>query len=371
MTVRMIKKSWWVDFRFNHTRYRKRSPENSRAGALAYEAFLRQKLARGERIDYIEQAVQSDELLERFAWKWFDEYSMANNKPSEQRTKKYILRSVLIPFFGPMPIGKIRGQHIEQFKAQLLRNGLARKTINNYLAVFRKCISTAYEWLALDGTPPKITQLKCPPPRTDYLTQEECALLLSHADGVIYEMILTALRTGMRQGELRGLQWQSIDWENRSIAVRHSRCDYTKTLVSPKNNRERHIPLDADVHDMLLSRRRDIGYVFADTKHRVFRRNRLNRLMVKLCAKAGLRRIGWHTLRHTFASHLVMKGVPLPAVQMLMGHSTITMTMRYTHLAPSTLRAAIALLNPKQAPIQNSGQPMGNQWAELQHREAA
>lgn len=367
----MIKKSWWVDFRFNHTRYRKRSPENSRAGALAYESLLRQKLTRGERIDHVEQAGDADELFEPFARRWFDEYVVTNNKPSEQYRKKCNFRSSLLPFFGRMPIRSITVRHIEQYKAQMLNNGLSQKTINNHLTVLRKCLATAYEWLTLDGTPPKITWLKCPPPKTDYLTHEECSLLLSRADGVIYEMILTALRTGMRLGELKGLQWESIDWQNRSIAVRHSRCDYANKLHPPKNNRERHIPLDADVHAMLLRRKRNAGYVFLDEEGRVFRKNLLGERMVKLCEKAKFRRIGWHTLRHTFASHLVMKGVPLPAVQMLLGHSTITMTMRYTHLAPSTLRAAIALLNPKQAPIQNSGQPMGNQWAEPQYREAA
>ena len=82
--------------------------------------------------------------------------------------------------------------------------------------------------------------------------------------------------------------------------------------------------------------------------------------------KAGLRKIGWHTLRHTFASHLVMRGVPLTAVQMLMGHSSVNTTMRYAHLAPSTLRAAIDLLNPKTMFATDSRQPVVNRWFEAQ-----
>ena len=80
-----------------------------------------------------------------------------------------------------------------------------------------------------------------------------------------------------------------------------------------------------------------------------------------LCQKAGLRRIGWHVLRHTFASSLAMKGVPLPAVQALLGHSTITMTMRYTHVAPSALRSAIDLLSQ----VGSSRQPVGNQTLQI------
>src|SRR5665213_2729324 len=93
MAVRTMKKSWWVDFRANHTRYRKRSPENSRAGALAYEATLRQKLARGEPIDRV--ATQRDQLFEEFAEKWFNEYVVSNNKYSEQRSKRYVLLSLI------------------------------------------------------------------------------------------------------------------------------------------------------------------------------------------------------------------------------------------------------------------------------------
>src|SRR5437899_3290846 len=100
MAVRMIKKSWWVDFRADQTRYRKKSPENSRAGALAYEATLRQRLARGESIERLTNAAEQKQTFEQFAWKWFDEYVVPNNKYSEQRIKKYTLSSALIPFFG-------------------------------------------------------------------------------------------------------------------------------------------------------------------------------------------------------------------------------------------------------------------------------
>ena len=67
----------------------------------------------------------------------------------------------------------------------------------------------------------------------DYLSPDECELLLAHADGVIREMLLTALRTGMRQGELKGLQWSSIDWQNRSITVRDS-CAIARRSWDPR-----------------------------------------------------------------------------------------------------------------------------------------
>ena len=363
MAVRKIKKSWWVDIRFNHKRYRIRSPQNSKDGAESYEALLRQKLARGESIDKAPDA-ERQQTFEQFAWQWFDEYVMSNNKFSEQRNKRYILSASLIPFFGKLSIGQITAHHIEQYKALMLKKGISRKTINNRLTVLSKCLTTAYGWLGLPGTAPQITWLKCPPPKTDHLSPDECGLLLSRASGNLYEMMLTALRTGMRQGEIKGLQWSSINWQTQSITVRHSRCDYSKQLTSPKSNLERHIPMDADVYTILFKRKKNTGYVFSDAENKPFHGKYLEHHLHELCKKVGLRKIGWHTLRHTFASHLAMKGVPLNTIQSLLGHSTITTTMRYAHLAPSTLRTAIDMLNSKTEFSSSFGQPVGNEWVE-------
>jgi len=357
----MIKQSWWVDLRFNHTRHRERSPENSRAGALSYEATLRQKLARGEAIDRAAHSTEQDQLFEQFAWQWFDDYVVPNNKFSEQRAKRGILRRTLVPFFGKRRIREITAHHLERYKAQQVKNGVSNATIRNRLTVLHKCLSCAYEWFKLPGSAPKVKWPKCPPARTDYLSPEECEMLLVYADGIVAGMILTTLRTGMRQGEIKGLQWSSIDWENRSVAIRHSYCDVRKVLDTPKSNRERHVPLDIDVYEMLHKRKRSTGYVFLDG-NRPFNCPRLNRRLAKVCRQAGLRRITWHDLRHTFASHLAMRGVPLNAVQALLGHSSITTTMRYAHVAPSTLRTAIDLLNPKRMLQADFGQPVGNQW---------
>jgi integrase len=363
MAVRMIKKSWWIDLRFNHMRYRKRSPENSRAGALAYEATLRQKLARGETLDLKDSADDDGITFEKFASRWFDQYVKANNKPSEQYAKEKILRSSLAPFFGAMRLDEVTTERVEQYKAQQVAMGVSNKTINNRLTVLSKCLNCASDW---HGVPvPKIKLLKCQTPRTDYLTTGECEMLLDHANGELRTMILLALRTGMRQGEIRGLQWPSIDWESRIVTVRHSLYDAKvalRTLTSPKSNRERHIPLDADVYQLLLQNRKRSGFVFLSPYGEPFTCHRLIDELAKVCRKAKMRKIGWHVLRHTFATSLAMRGVPLPSVQALLGHSTISTTMRYAHVAPSTLRTAIDMLRPKTGVNADFGQPAGNQW---------
>jgi len=345
MSARKFGGSWWIDFSFDQVRYRKKSPENSRVGANAYELLLRGRLARGENIEA--RHVTAAELEFRtFAEKWFEDYVVPNNKPSEQKAKSYILTRSLVPFFGRTSLDRISANDVERYKLRESRRGTSNKTINNKLAVLRKCLASAWEWHGLHGAPPKMKPLKFAPAKTDFLTMDECERLLAHAEGVVFEMILLALRTGMRQGEIRGLQWESIDWENRILAVRHSLCDYGNQLTTPKSNRERYVPLADEVYPLLAARRQSAGYVFQDSRGRPFSGQVLLTHLKRIQHAAGLRDFGWHTLRHTFASQLAVNGVPLRVVQELLGHSTITMTMRYSHVAPGNLRAAIRTLGP-------------------------
>ncbi len=367
MAVRKLRNTWWIDFSFDRIRYRKRSPDNSRAGAAAFELVLRERLAHSGSIE--RQDSTDTETFEEFAPTWFRDYVESNNRYSEQVAKRYVLRAHLIPFFGKTPIAQICAHDIERFKAQQVRDGFTNKTIKNRLTVLNKCLITAYEWLNLAGVPPKIKWPRCASYRTTYLSPDECELLLSHAEGILYELILMALRTGMRQGELKGLQWTSIDWHSRTVMVRYSLRDRGRVLEAPKNNRERPIPLDSDVYQLLYRKRQAEGFVFTDEHGQPYNEARLNRRLTRLCALAGIRRVTWHVLRHTFGTQLAIRGVPLHIVQTLLGHSSITTTMRYAHVAPSALRPAIEMLNPRQALSAELGQPTVNTWVETHRRD--
>ena len=110
----------------------------------------------------------------------------------------------------------------------------------------------------------------------------------------------------------------------------------------------------------LLQKKLSTGFVFPGESGNRFNGPRLNREIRDACTKAGTRQITCHILRHTFASHLVMNGAPLKAVQELMGHADIQTTMHYAHLTPSSLKASIDLLEPPTRPPENFGQYMVN-----------
>ena len=101
------------------------------------------------------------------------------------------------------------------------------------------------------------------------------------------------------------------------------------------------------LHAMLLLRKQQKGCIFTDEEGNSFNSKHLNLEIINACKAAGIKEITCHTLRHTYASHLTMRGAPLKAIQELMGHANIQTTMRYAHLAASSLREAVSLLEDK------------------------
>lgn len=343
MGVRKRENKWWVDFSFNRARYRRPSPENSRAGAQAYEALLKQRLARGEPVYGVEA---SKTAFKDFAAEWFQTYVKNNNKPSEVASKETILRVHLLPFFGRMNLEKINNFEVEKYKAKKIAAGLNLKTVNNHLAVLRMSLRCALEW-ELIKLAPVIKRLTLPPQKYDYLTVEECGDLINAAEGIWQDMIVTALGTGLRFGELIALTWDDVNMQLKELTVRQA---FSRgVLGSPKNNRTRRMPMTDSVYETLKHLQKNESYVFT-SDGRPLRQVACIKKLQRICKKAGLRKIGWHCLRHTFASHMAQAGANLVAVQNLLGHSDIRTTMRYAHINGDTLREAIHVLNRERTP---------------------
>jgi integrase len=303
-----------------------------------------------------------------FAWEWFHTYVQNNNKYSETVRKRHVLQGSLIPFFAEIEVDKIETHQVEQFKAKKKSEGLTNKTVNNHLTVLSCCVRNAQERYELVRIP-KIRLLKTPPPKADFLTVEETELLLTHLDGLWREIVFAALKTGLRMGELKGLSWADINFSNNTITVRQSWSTTKKGLDTPKSNRERTIPMTEELRDMLSRKERKAPFVFADERHLRFSRNGLNAEIARACDAAGIRRITCHTLRHTFASHLASAGASMKAIQELLGHSHMQVTMRYAHLSQSNLRDAISLLEPRW-PTYKFGQPVGNEQEKSEDESA-
>ena len=281
----------------------------------------------------------------------FMTYSRTNNKPSTVYAKEGLLRSHLIPAFGPVRLDRIGPAEIEAYKAEKLADGLEKKSITNHLTALRKLLNLAVEWGRLDRAP-KVRGFPIKPTAIEddeYLTFEETDRFLQAAAPEWKVLLTVALRTGLRAGELLALKWQDIDLVQKQLVVR--RTLWNGQEGPPKGGRSRPLPLGDDVVATLKAHRHLRGpYVFCTEKGERLTHSVIKDVVPATCRKAGLsKRVTTHALRHTFASHLVMRGASLMAVKELLGHQSIEMTLRYSHMSPDVSRSAVRLLDSAQA----------------------
>ncbi|HVV49329.1 MAG TPA: site-specific integrase [Polyangia bacterium] len=281
--------------------------------------------------------------FEAFA-KTFLEISETRNKPSSIEAKESILRVHLTPIFGRKPIDQIGFTEIQDYITSKTKAGLSKKTINNHLTVLRRLLVVAKK-RALIEVVPEIEWLRVPEQDFDYLDFGEAQRLIDGADEEWRPMITLAIKTGLRLGELLALRWrEDVDLVKGQIVVRQS---VTRGIVTtPKSGKKREVDLGDEAIAALKSARHLRGpLVFCSADGRMMGKNEVKHPLWRACRKAGLRQIGWHVLRHTFASHLAMRGAPLKAIQELLGHATIEMTMRYSHLSPAVRRDVVRMLD--------------------------
>ena len=342
MSVRRFGKSWYVDVSWRGKRHRLRSPDNTIAGARALEQRVRRALAEDGVLDKLDPARQQAAVtFAEFAERWMREYVTPRNKPSEQHSKRQILRRYLLPRFGRMPLDELSTASIDKFVVDERAADLSAKSINNHLTVLRKLLVCAVEWDELPAVP-RFKFLRTARPEPRFLSETELAALLAVTDEPWRSMILVGALTGLRFSELIALTWTDVDLDGVRVHVR--RAVVRGIEVSPKNYRARVVPLPIAAANALAELPKDGEPVFMWRGARV-ESNAAYAALRTACRRLGWRRIGWHVLRHTYASHLAQRGAPLQHVRDLLGHSTLNMTLRYAHLSPSALRGTVALLD--------------------------
>jgi integrase len=332
------------------------TPLQTKREAEAYEREVRRALVDGTWGKEKEETREVPTLAE-FAKTFIDVYATNNNRASTVREKRRTLGRGLLRQMGGKRLDEIGTREIEAFKAMRKSEGVGNKTINEELAVLSKLLDFANEIGDLPMPPPKIRRLKTQPPRFDFYDFDEAERLVEKAKDAPAPwcaMIPVALWSGLRLSELRALQWDDVDLVAARLHVRRS-ADDEGELGPPKNYRSRVVDLPRRAVAILRAHKHLRGpFVFCREDGSILQRwhceskskkKKDDSPLMKACRKAGLRRIGWHGLRHTYASHLVMRGANLMEVKELLGHSSIQMTMRYAHLSPSARKAAVALLD--------------------------
>jgi integrase len=248
-----------------------------------------------------------------------------------------------VAFGAGTPLAEITAGRISEYKAKRLasvrkvgegdsaaEHRLSAAAVNRPLALLRHLLRLAHEEWEILGAIPRVRMEKEPQGRLRWLIQDEITRLLAAcADSKNKELrpaVVVALNTGLRRGELLGLTWDRVETSRGVIR-----------LEVTKSGRRREVPLNAESYAALVGLcPRDSG--------RVFRKQSIRKAYENAVSNAKLDDVNFHTLRHTFASWAVMRGVSMKELQELLGHASMAMTMRYAHLAPERLRSAVTRL---------------------------
>ncbi len=310
--------AWYYDFMHKGTRYR------GVGGTTKTQAVMTLNKVRSE------------------VWAGKYEFSDKSGNPRfEQFANKYLSRRThlrsqlrddlsvrtLLAFFRGKYLLAITPSDVEEYILKRKKDGVSNATINRELACLKHMYTLAIRWGDATKSPVRFIQLlEEPPGRTRYLSQEEASLLLQSCNAYLHPIVFTALNTGMRLGEILTLKWSQV-------YIDHTINPYVE-LRRTKSNKSRFVPLNDDMIRILESlERTSSDHVFTGP-------NGIPLKSVKKSFKNALRKAGisdfrFHDLRHTFASHFMMRGGDMLTLKSILGHSSLKMVERYAHLAES------------------------------------
>jgi integrase len=242
----------------------------------------------------------------------------------------------LLDFFGGMMLSQITTPLVADYQDDRLEE-VKEATVYQELSMLRRMFNVARKrWKWVRENPVSDGDLSFSVgsrnARDRWLTVEEEHMLLQKATNPAWlkPLLITALHTGMRRGEILGLTWKDIDFKRNLVRVEKS-----------KNGEKRSIPMSQTFCDALK------GIKVRDISGKVFPVGvrSLRVAYAQALEKAEIKDFHFHDLRHTFATRLVQNGVDLYRVQKLLGHKNIAMTQRYAHHYPESLRSSVEVLD--------------------------
>lgn len=332
--------SWWFEGRY----HRRIVP--SKGEAKAYLEKIHTQIREGR---YLERKTEAHAKFEE-ACNRFLEWGKVNlSHSTSSQDKTFVNRWKASRHFKGKTLDRITAADVEAFKAEQRAKVGPRQTdyiLSRLRRLFSLSITT---WDICKKNPVgggKVKFFNSKARRDRYVTPEEEGQILENADPRLRPAIILSIHTGLRQGELLSLTWADVDLQ----VGRYGQVKVRGQIA--KDREDRHVPLNATARAALDSVPQAIKKDVRLFAHLGLGRGNLNRMWYKAleASKANQdsaqgQEITWHTLRHTFASRHVMAGTDLATLQRLMGHSNITTTMRYAHLARPHVEDAVLALD--------------------------
>ena len=330
--------------------------DNTRRAAVALETEHLRKLER--RLFTGKMPTVAEFVVE------FLEYQQAHVKPLTYQLQKTHLEKHVVPHIGSRSLDSIEKPDMDALVMKWSKTA-ADRTVNTRLGTLLRMFSLAKEWKRI-GEVPEADFIKVAPDRKRFFTEDEARRLLDSAHPRWRSMMAVALHTGLRIGELRGLQWGDVSLSSAQLHVNRTDPGVAGVAANPPKggkprtvslNREAMRALGAEIEKRRAKKKRIAVTewvwpgvdIWKDQRNRERPRSEggcVNAISAAIKA-AGIaekpgERLGWHTLRHTYASWLAIRGVPLRVIQDLLGHASIRQTEQYAHLMPNQVHHAAA-----------------------------
>ena len=360
MAVRKRGCYWWYDFRCNiHKTRHRASLREARTKAQAEQAEANKRLecfgaAYGS-------AQRQTPKLSEFVDKTYMTWAKTNKK--SWRDDELICNVIKAHFKGKR-LADISPMDVESFKKVRhetpTRHEEARSpaTVNRELTILSRVMALAVDAGHISENPcRRVRRFKEDNARVRFLDEDEESRLMKQIGGreLLRSVVIFALNTGLRRGEIFGLRWSEVDWSRNFIHV-----------INTKTGKSRIIPLNDATLDVLRRQKEKSrsDFVFVSPRTGARLRN-LRNGFGKACEDAKVLNFHFHDLRHTFASRLADAGIDAFTIAELMGHSTLEMTKRYTHVTDERKRKAVAALGQKRR-----GGKVVTIWSQKQKRQA-
>jgi len=315
---------YWIDFFVDGQRIRESTGTTNRQLA---EKCLRSRLG-----DVVQNRFKLEDRKPAPTLSEFSEHYLAWSKENKKSCDRdfYSVQN-LLPFFGNKRLNTVHPLDVESYKIARKKD-VKPATINREVACLKRILNMAIEWQVIKENPiAKVKLYRESIGSTRFLSQEEAQRLIDACSGCFKWIVVTAVHTGMRKNELLTLKWSDIDLNSGYLTLRET-----------KNGEVRNIPMDNTIRQLFKTIPRRSDFVFTQENGQPYRwigrawRNALKEVQF---------RCRFHDLRHTFASHLAMKGVDLRTIMELMGHKSLKMVLRYSHLSSDHLKQAVARLD--------------------------
>lgn len=317
-------KTWWVRFQWHKTEIRRSAHTSNRRTAEKYLAELQEEYAR------LDRGGKPRKTFSEAMLKFLNEHA-SRLKPSTE-ADYWQSSEVLNEHFKGLYLDEITKGRISEFISARRADGISDARINRNLACLSSMFKHAIDWEWIDANPARGRKLKEPEGRKRFLTREEFETLRDAASEPLQSIIVVAVETGMRLGEILALEVRDVDYKRGEIRVRETKNQETRTIAMSGA---------ASARIRAQPRHMKTELIFWRGDGEPLRVSRVSQQFAALVRKAKIPDCRFHDLRHTFASWAVQAGHDLYRVGRQLGHKTPAMMQRYAHLRTDDLKKLV------------------------------